>query len=114
MVAIDGGQAVLETPFGRLTGRSGADLAVGTMATLFLRPERLRTGPPPWSAQLVRGTLERTEFEGAATTLFASAADGIRLVCQVASHAAVPPATGTEITFFYAPSDALVLAEQPA
>ena len=111
VVELAAGRAALETPLGRISGRAEGRLAAGTQATLFVRPENLRAGPPPGGTITVAGRIARTEFEGPVTTLFADAAGGIRLISQVGTDGGAPPPVGQQARFFFSPADAVILPE---
>src|SRR5262249_27120201 len=44
VLALENGEAVLDTPMGRLRGRNARNLKVGEDAVLFVRPEAFRLG----------------------------------------------------------------------
>jgi spermidine/putrescine transport system ATP-binding protein len=103
------GFAEIETPLGLIRGRDGGDLAPGAVATLFIRPERLRP-----EAEGVKAQVTATAFEGHQTHVQLVAADGHKLTMSLGrdlgAHLLTP---GMEIAVGFAPADAVVLAQAP-
>jgi spermidine/putrescine transport system ATP-binding protein len=103
------GIAVLDTPIGRLEGRSGAGLARGDLATIFLRPEALRLSAagvaPRFTAEFVSAA-----FEGNFTLLSLRAANGLAMTMAVGRGVDIGAlAPGAPVGLAYSSADALVL-----
>ena len=103
------GMAVLDTPIGRLKGRSGAGLAQGALATIFLRPESLRMHPAGNGADLTAEYVN-SAFEGNFTLVFLRAANGQPLTMAVGRGAEIGAlAPGAPVGLSFSGDDALVL-----
>jgi spermidine/putrescine transport system ATP-binding protein len=103
------GMAVLDTPIGRLKGRSGAGLARGALATIFLRPEALQMRPAGNGADLT-AEFVNSAFEGNFTLVFLRAANGQPLTMAVGRGAEIGAlAPGAAVGLAFSGADALVL-----
>ena len=110
VAGMDGGTAAIDTPIGRLAGRRGAGLAVGTEAVAFVRPEALRLAGAN-EASVLEAELLTTAFEGNVTHLFLRARNGQQVtVTSGRREAAAIPAIGATVGLAYDPRDAIVLA----
>jgi spermidine/putrescine transport system ATP-binding protein len=73
VVAAIGEEAVVDTPFGKFTGRNPGGLQQGARATLFVRPEAFHVARPGEGGTL-QGKVVSTAFEGHQTHIFLEAA----------------------------------------
>ncbi len=109
VASVDGGEAAVDTPLGRLVGRRGAGIAAGARAVLFVRPEAFRiAGPgdtPSFSTELTA-----TAFEGNTTHLFLRGPAGGRITVSLGRRDGdAIPEPGARVGLVYAPRDGLVL-----
>jgi ABC-type Fe3+/spermidine/putrescine transport system ATPase subunit len=112
VVGHDGGAALLSVegyPVFRLAGEP--DLANGGMATVCLRPEKIRvelTGQARSKADVVSGRVSRTVYTGSRTYIHVDVGRGARLL------AAMPgtehPAVGAEVSLSWNDTDVVLLA----
>ena len=109
VVEVDGREALVETKVGRLKGRRGEGVDVGSKAILFVRPERLRL-VANGEAPVFTAAIVAQAFEGNATQLSlrgpADTAISMSLSRRDDLGAA---ATGKSIGLSYAAPDAVVL-----
>ena len=113
IVAAGDGEAIIDTPQGRLTGRAGGTVGTGQSATIFIRPEALRLArsgeTPMLSARLIT-----TAFEGNTTHLFLRGADNQPITVALGRRDGDGiPAPGAELHLVYERRDGLVLATRP-
>ncbi|GGK27404.1 ABC transporter ATP-binding protein [Salinarimonas ramus] len=116
VVAIENGEAALDTAHGRFTARAGAGLAAGAEATLYVRPEALTLARQGATAgegagpNVLAARAERLDFEGAFGLLHGATADGARLLAALPSTTlGGAPAPGAEIAFSFSTRDAIAL-----
>ncbi|MGJ3262889.1 MAG: ABC transporter ATP-binding protein [Salinarimonas sp.] len=114
VAALDGREAALDTPYGRLAARAGAGLAAGGPATLYVRPEALSLagdatdGAP--AGNRIHARVERLDFEGAFGLLHATTPSGAPLLAALPSTAlADAPSPGEDVAFRFATRDAIAL-----
>jgi spermidine/putrescine transport system ATP-binding protein len=69
VMALENGDAILDTPLGRLRGRNGRGVKVGDDAILFVRPEALRLGAGTAGSTLQAPVLN-VAFEGNVSHIF--------------------------------------------
>lgn len=107
--AIDGKTATIETAHGTMRGRAGPALAVGSKASLYVRPEALKAAS---ADNAVTATVDRFDFEGAFALIHARLPDEAPLVASVGSlDFANAPKPGETASFGFAPDHAVVLAD---
>jgi len=86
---------------------SGAGLAVGEAATLFVRPERLRPAPEGFAARV-----ESTAFEGHLTHVSLIAGDGHALTMSLGRDVSAQDLTpGATVNVGFSADDAVVLRQ---
>jgi spermidine/putrescine transport system ATP-binding protein len=75
VAGLEGGMAVVDTPLGRMRGRSPQPLSPGDSAMVFVRPEHvaLANGQQPPLANLVAAEVERRDLEGPFVNVFLNA-----------------------------------------
>jgi spermidine/putrescine transport system ATP-binding protein len=103
------GMATLDTAIGRLTGRGGAGLTRGDLATIFVRPEALGLcapgATPDFSAEVVSAA-----FEGNLTLVFLRASNGQPMTMSVGRGAQIGAlAPGAPVGLTFPGAEALVL-----
>ncbi|KAA0682959.1 ABC transporter ATP-binding protein [Roseomonas genomospecies 6] len=104
-----GGQAALDTPYGRLIGRNPRRLSPGDRATLFVRPERMAAGAGAENALEARVT--HRDFEGAFINAFLEG----DITVQVPHRGDEPPLTpGEPARIAFRAEDAVILPDAPA
>jgi spermidine/putrescine transport system ATP-binding protein len=105
---ISGDQAEIETSVGRLVGLNKKALAVGTKATLFIRPEAMQFGAQ--GENNLSGTAADAAYEGMTTHLTMKAHDGSSIVATLTGAPAREfPPQGSSVSFAFATRDALIL-----
>ncbi|WP_071673358.1 ABC transporter ATP-binding protein [Nioella nitratireducens] len=107
----EGGLVRMDTALGQMIARNPTDMAEGSKAMLFVRPEHLRidTGN---LVNRIEATLERRDLEGAFLTLHLRAtATGQPLAAHMVNTGAPLPQGTTSVGFL--PEAALVLPEGP-
>jgi spermidine/putrescine transport system ATP-binding protein len=106
VVAAADGSAVIDTSMGRLSGRNGHHLPIGSEAVLFVRPERLALGA---DENVIETTVADAAFEGSFVNLFLAGA-GRPIVVSVVNDGALPSlAPGNHVRVGFAAADAVVL-----
>jgi spermidine/putrescine transport system ATP-binding protein len=110
VVSVQGQEAAIDTAFGRLVGRAAGQLAVGTKATIFVRPEAFRLAAAGEAAQ-VTTALEATAFEGSTTHLFLRGTDDKQITVTLGRRESENlPLPGSHVGLVFRAADALVLA----
>ncbi len=104
------GEAEVETSLGLLRGRNPHGLQVGQPATLFVRPEALRTGAQP--ANMFAAVAGEHAYEGSATHLACRAAGDTPVTVLLPPAEKHIPAPGEAVTLGFAAGDALVLPHE--
>ncbi len=108
--SLDAGIAAIETPFGVMRGRTGANLAAGKPAKLYVRPEALVPGGS--SENRFEALIERIDFEGAFALAHGKLDDGSALVASISStDLAAAPQIGTRASFSFPAAHAVVLGD---
>jgi spermidine/putrescine transport system ATP-binding protein len=106
------GFAVVETPHGRLRGRNPKGLAAGGRAIVFVRPERCRLEGGGGADNVVRGRIERLDFEGAFLNLFVDVGGQRPAVVHLTNEGQHEQmAEGDEVGFGFRAEAAVVLPE---
>jgi spermidine/putrescine transport system ATP-binding protein len=106
--AVSDGLARLRTGHGLLTGRAGAGVRTGGAATIYIRPEALVAGIA--DANTLAAQVDRLDFEGAFSLVHGALADGMRLIAALPGGGTIP-ASGSAMSFHFAPEAALVLGD---
>jgi spermidine/putrescine transport system ATP-binding protein len=97
-------------PLGKLAGRAQGDLAIGSDATLFVRPEHFRLQAED-GMHTLKASINEVNFEGAYLTLNASTPADQALSIQLATHQySESLKKGTPISLSYSEQDAIVIA----
>lgn len=97
-------------PLGKLAGRFQGKLAVGTDATLFIRPEHFRLQPEE-GMHTLKATIDEVNFEGAYLTLKAKTSDDLALSIQLGAHQfSESLKKGASVSLSYSEQDAIVIA----
>ena len=103
------GMATLNTAIGRLTGRAGAGLIPGALATIFVRPEALGLCPPGATPDL-SAEFVSAAFEGNLTLVSLRASNGQSMTMSVGRAVQVEAlASGTPLGLSFSSADALAL-----
>ena len=101
-------QAEIETSVGRLIGMNKKGLAVGSKATLFVRPELMQFGTQ--SDNNLSGTADDAAYEGMTTHLTMKASDGSSVVATLTGAPAREfPSSGSPVSFAFSSRDAIIL-----
>jgi spermidine/putrescine transport system ATP-binding protein len=105
----EGGEALVETPFGNLRGANTNNLKPGDDAILFIRPELLKLGKDA-ADNSFSSEVENIAFEGNATHIFLRGPAKKNMVLTLARHTKDdPPAKGATTHISYDPAYAYVL-----
>ena len=108
--SLDAGIAAIETPFGIMRGRTGANLATGKPAKLYVRPEALVPGGS--GENRFEAAIDRIDFEGAFALAHGTLDDGSALVASISStDLAAAPQIGTRASFSFPAAHAVVLGD---
>lgn len=111
IAAAHDGEALLDTPFGRLSGLNPHRLAAGDRALLFVRPERLRLLPPSSGvANTIEATVIEEVFEGTTIILTLANAAGVPLTLTLSNDGDDRLVeVGSRVQAHFATSSAIVL-----
>ncbi len=111
LVKTAGDSAVIETAFGKLSGRNPKGLKIGDKAILFVRPESLGLGKGAENAMLT-STVINVAFEGNMTHVFLKGAAKKDITVTVGRHGGSKiPGVGESGTIHYDPALGLILPE---
>ena len=109
VIGADGAEAVIETAVGRLKGRRGAGIVVGSKATVFIRPERLRIAANG-EAPVISADVASQAFEGNATQLFLRGPANKMISVSLSRRDDIGAVTqGQKLGLSYAAKDAVIL-----
>ena len=101
--------ATLDTPIGRFSGRGGAGLTRGALATIFLRPEALGLSAPGRTPEFTAEFVS-SAFEGNLTLVFLRAANGQAITMAVGRGVEIGAlAPGAPVGLSFSGADGLVL-----
>jgi spermidine/putrescine transport system ATP-binding protein len=97
-------------PLGKLSGRAQGDLAIGSDATLFIRPEHFRLQEED-GMHTLKANIEEVNFEGAYLTLNANTPAGQSLSIQLGTHQySESLQKGAPVSLSYNERDAIVIS----
>jgi len=103
-VVLDGG------PLGILAGRAQGHLAIGSDATLFIRPEHFRLQAEE-GMHTLKASIDEVNFEGAYLTLNANTPGDQVLSIQLATHQySESLKKGAPVSLSYSEKDAIIIA----
>ena len=108
--SVQGDTAAVDTPVGRLLGRSGPTTREGERAILFVRPERCRLADGHVVDNRVTTRVVRLDLEGPYTNLIAEG-PGRELSVHLVNRDCTSPAGGDAVTIGFDARSALVLPE---
>ncbi|MBM3525849.1 MAG: ABC transporter ATP-binding protein, partial [Alphaproteobacteria bacterium] len=111
VAAVAGGEATIETAFGRLSGVNPRGLAVGDEAYAFVRPERLRLAPQDGAvANAIETTVLGRMFEGVQVNVTLANRDERPLILTMANDGETPSlAEGETVRVHFAVSSTRIL-----
>jgi spermidine/putrescine transport system ATP-binding protein len=97
-------------PLGKLAGRAQGNLAIGSDATLFVRPEHFRLQAED-GMHTLKASINEVNFEGAYLTLNANTPGDQALSIQLATHQySESLKKGAPVSLSYSEQDAIVIA----
>lgn len=107
--AVNGDIATVNTSVGPLHGVNIKNLAIGSKATLFVRPELVQFDSQSQDNS-IQGTAVDAAYEGISTHMTMKAKDGSSVIATVSGTGSRSfPETGSAMTFSFATRDAIVL-----
>jgi spermidine/putrescine transport system ATP-binding protein len=104
IASADDGQVLIETALGPLRARNPRNLARGTSATLFIRPEAMTIGA---AENAVDAQAVGSSYEGNVTHVSFTAAGGVGMVATLARQE--PPPPGSRVRLGFSERDAVAL-----
>jgi spermidine/putrescine transport system ATP-binding protein len=108
--ALDGEMAVIDTVCGPLRGLNRAGLAIGSAATLFVRPECLKSAPAI-DGSSIAATVQEIAYEGMITHVKARLSDGTMVSACISAGDEQPiPEIGQDVRFGFSTQHAVLLA----
>jgi spermidine/putrescine transport system ATP-binding protein len=109
VVALANGEAVVDTPFGRLQGRNRSGVKVGDEAILFVRPEAFRLGRGGEGRSL-EAPVSSVAFEGNMSHIYLKGAARKDIIVSIGrSDSECVPAQGETTTIHFDAGSGLVL-----
>lgn len=106
---VEGGEAVISTPLGDLTGRAVGDLRSDQAAACFIRPEALAPWQPSHGMGFA-GEVVEILYEGNSSQVTLQMPGGEKLVARVVTNSATLPAIGAHLKVGCGAADGIVMA----
>ena len=111
IVGRDGAFVRVETGVGQIQARNAGDLAIGALALVFIRPERLKACMTQGKPNRILARITHFDFEGNFANVFMTAGNGQDLMLQAANDGGLPDLrVGANLTVSFAPDHAVALA----